>query len=252
MASSVLMSARRRVFSPRFWLGGTFLRNVSFFRTLWLGGRYGGGKTSLAVLLADWLVSAGYAESVVCNFPCVLGTDANHLKVIRDAVIILDEAWMFLESWESVKQYAAFLRKQNLILLMPSVFPPHPKLRSLVCQRVFNGYGAGLPFWLFEYRLVAGFVRDKGRFVFLSPDAVFGLYDTAHVVCDDGGIVEALNRTFEDSTGVSRGVVSSLPPVTILPASGGASVSQEFDASDSMYQLGEALNEQLSRNRRRH
>jgi len=41
---------------PRgFLLGGEFLDMFSSWRVLWLRGRFGGGKTSLAFILATWV-----------------------------------------------------------------------------------------------------------------------------------------------------------------------------------------------------
>lgn len=53
--------------------GGMFLRAVSDYKVLWLDGRYGGGKTLLAFMIAKQLVDKGYSRYIVANIPTVWG-----------------------------------------------------------------------------------------------------------------------------------------------------------------------------------
>ena len=169
----------------RFLLAGNFLRYVQFFRSCWIAGRYGGGKTSLAFIIGDYLRECSSVDLLVSNCPSTLCDDLSACNDLSNACIVLDESWIFLESWRAVKCYAAFLRKKNIILLLPSVFPVHAKLRYLTVQRVFNAYGMGVPIWVYEWRLWLGMVREKGYFMLWNPAWIFGQFDTSFVVCDD-------------------------------------------------------------------
>jgi DNA helicase TIP49 (TBP-interacting protein) len=44
------------------------LRYITQFRTVWLAGWYGGGKTALAVELAAQLIEEKFVDKVVSNF----------------------------------------------------------------------------------------------------------------------------------------------------------------------------------------
>ncbi len=171
------------------------MRLISAFRICWLSGRFGGGKTAGAIWIAGWLVQNGYAKKIVSNIP-IKGAKKPDVP-LEDAVIILDEAWMYVDNWRDVKKYAAFLRKKNLYLIMPSVWPPNPRLRIIEVQRILNLYVAGLPIWIYRWNLYMGSVKEKGRFGLWRPDRIFGMYDTEFIPTDDGGITRAINQTMK-------------------------------------------------------
>lgn len=175
----------------------SFLRLLAAYRVVWLSGRFGGGKTALAVWLSAWLVANKYAAHIVSNLPVEGRTDPCPVP-LKDSAILLDEAWMYVDTWNDVKSYAAFLRKMNLFLLMPSVWPPHPRLRILEVHRVFNGRVIGLPFWVYRWSLSMASIGEKGYFLLAWPERCFGFYDTEYIPKDDGGIVDAMSRTIGD------------------------------------------------------
>jgi len=155
-----------------FLFADAFLRMVANHRVVWLSGRFGGGKTSLAVWIAAWLVRNRYAARLVSNIPIVGRVDPPPVP-INDSVILLDESWMYVDSWSDVKAYAAFLRKANLYLLLPSVWPPHSRLRILECHRVFNGVAIGLPFWVYRWSLGMASISEKGLLHVVASRACF-------------------------------------------------------------------------------
>lgn len=167
---------------------------ASLFRTCWIDGRYGGGKTLLAIALAERLIASGTASGIVSNTPLMLPGAAEPAifdefsevtETVENAVIIYDEAWQDLGMGASpgaVRQYMAYLRKQNLILLMPSVLPLSRQVRVLRVWREFNGLPFGLPFWIYRYKIegtpVAGRKRDKWDVFWLwNPRRLFKYYD---------------------------------------------------------------------------
>jgi hypothetical protein len=160
------------------------------FRVLWLTGRYGAGKTSLAFLCGAKLLAEGYAENVVSNIPCSFASSVDSLS--RPAAIVLDESWIYVEGRSDVYAYAGFVRKFNHYLLLPSVFPIHARLSYFSVQRVFNAYTLGIPVWWYRWNLRSKDVKENGYFGILNPKSIFGHYPTDFVAGDDGGISDEL------------------------------------------------------------
>ena len=177
-----------------------FLGLAATNRVVWFSGRYGGGKTTGGMWLAAWLIASGRADKMLSNIPSPMRQ--NPIKTpVENAVIFLDESWIFLETWRAVKGYAGFVRKFNHYLILPSVFPPHLRLRSLSCQRVFNAMVIGFPLWVYQYNLTSGVNRERGYFGIGQPHKIFNFLDTKYIPADDGGIVDALNETLRERTG---------------------------------------------------
>ena len=136
-----------------FLLNGTvFLRNLIGTRVLWLSGRYGGGKTLLAFALADWLIGNGYCKNCLSN----IDHELPRLEAGErpwNTVIVFDESWILLDArdWdrEVGRVFGAFLRKQNLYLLLPSVFPVDVRFRHFFVQRTVNFASLGIPAWVY-------------------------------------------------------------------------------------------------------
>lgn len=170
---------------------GTFLALLAAYRVCWLSGRFGGGKTSLGVWIAAWLVANKYAGQIVSNMALRGATSPCPVPLV-DAALLIDETWLYIDNWKDVKSYAAFLRKLNLYLIMPSVWPPHPRLRLLEVHRVFNARVIGLPVWVYRWSLSMQSIGEKGYFMLWFPERVFKFYDSLSIPKDDGGIVAAL------------------------------------------------------------
>jgi hypothetical protein len=223
---------------------GEFLGMLSAFRILWISGRFGGGKTSLAAMLAAWLLANGKVESVVSNLKLSFSTLP--VTPLYNAAVVLDESWIYLDDRSSVTTYAAFVRKFNHYLLLPSVWPPHNRFTFLSVQRVFNGYAVGLPMWFYRWQLGMRSVKEKGYFAVANPAAIFGHYDTEFVPVDDGGISDAIKTTGE-SRGF-KGKASQLQPLMLGFGSG--DTSEAVDAiEDASFDLQEAVTglEQIGR-----
>lgn len=171
------------------------------YRMVWLSGRFGGGKTSLAIAIALWLTRRNYARYIASNIELAVGREvacvaAAELRrvscdgpVYRDTVILMDEAWITLgkgSGRKSVVDWLAYMRKGNNFLIMPSVLPLVPEVGVLRVERVFNGLAFGLPVWLYRWSL--GDHRkggDRGWHLFSYPQRVFGLYDSTVIPSED-------------------------------------------------------------------
>jgi hypothetical protein len=180
------------------------LRN---FRIAWVGGRFGGGKTAFAVRLAYEFVNRGWAQHSVGNFPCVLFTSLDRLPEVRDTVIVMDEAGLFLQD-RMFNDLTAFLRKRNLYLIMSSVMPVPLRAKSLNVQRIINYNTVGLPLWRYSCVLDYMRVQEKMTIDWWYPSEVFGLYDTSYPAQDDGGIVAWVKGAFGASAAGDAAVSS--------------------------------------------
>lgn len=164
------------------------LHYVTLFRTLWLSGRYGGGKTALAVHLAFMLCKNDYAENIVSNIE-LAGTPTailtrDQLFDLRDCAMVLDESWLMLGQGTSnskVQEWLAYLRKSNLYMLLPSVMPLAKQVSHLVVERELSLMPLGLPLWIYRWRLTTGGTTKRaqqlGRVYWYKPASVFNLYN---------------------------------------------------------------------------
>jgi hypothetical protein len=198
--SSWLASLRQKMINRKkltFLFADDFLSMLLVYKAVWIQGRYGGGKTSLGVILAAWLLKMGHVKHVRSNFPCSLSTDIIDLELLYDEALVVDETNAFIGDRKTADGYANYLRKTNYYLIMPSVMPPHIKLTKFAVQRMFNGYRYGIPIWVYKWTLNYGNIREKGNFAILNPDAVFGAYDTGAIPMSDGGISDGIERTIK-------------------------------------------------------
>lgn len=167
----------------------TFLHMLKQYRFLWAKGRFGGGKTTLALKLADMLIGSKFCRYTVVNFPLLVDapftvtTDTKEIQAVKDAVLILDEAGQFLDAGSSakhLKEWFSYLRKNNQVVILASVLPVARFATQFTVQRLFNGLQMGVPFWAYRWRLGVSDTKDDGRFLWWNPQQVWGLYDTDH------------------------------------------------------------------------
>lgn len=176
------------------WIGGQiFWDTFVSFRVCWQRGRFGGGKTSLAVMMAARLLAEGRVNTAVSNIPLTFAV--RPVAPLDHSAILLDESWVYLETRKDVYDYAAFVRKFEHYLLLPSVFPVHNRLSFFFVQRVFNAYTIGLPLWWYRWGLRDKDVKEYGYFGIWNPSCIFGHYPTKFVAGDDGGISEVIAET---------------------------------------------------------
>lgn len=167
---------------------------IRTFRTLWISGRTGGGKTSLAFRFGYDLMNSGFCKHLVSNIPSVWTEDMWSIEPgpnwMLDTVVILDEAGLYMRMSKDADEYISFCRKMNLVFILPSVKKPAPVMRDFVIERVWNASMIGLPVWIYKYFLTTAGYRDEAKFWWVNPSEVFGLFDTDAKPVDDMGIAE--------------------------------------------------------------
>lgn len=185
----------------------TFFRHVRNFRVCWFRGRYGGGKTALSVATALKLLDAGVVESCVSNIPVAFGE-----QVLPDVpykvAILMDEGGLFWKTGAAFERVAAFLRKQELIVLIPSITPPSMQFRTLYVRRIFNAAAlTGIPVWVYEWTVSEAGEVTTGRFTWAFPK-IFRYYDTNYPPLGDEEIPAWISAAYSDVSGNGGGLLA--------------------------------------------
>jgi hypothetical protein len=169
-------------------LGELFIEYVKQYRSVWITGRLGGGKTALATYVAYVLAKEGY--KIISNIRIDRAIRLPNPQDFSRAVVVLDEAADFLDAYEFRNELLPafkYLRHFDLICIFPCVDKIHSRLRKLIVERVFRLEALlPLPFPVWIYRFWVG--PDKWRkkesigsyFVFIPPKWLFRCYDSTH------------------------------------------------------------------------
>jgi len=178
-----------------------FLYNLLAYRILWIRGRLGGGKTLLAVALAQHLIERHGFRGVISNFPTCLPQHPwreshpdGRPRGVRGAVAIWDEAGLFLDRRSFMtndRGVGALLRKLDSVLLLPSVTPPDLRLSYFSVARDLRIGDS----WRYVWQLsMPGMRAETGTF-WLRPRSTYGMYDTRYIPVDDGGYMDLWRAT---------------------------------------------------------
>lgn len=172
---------------------------IKTYRVVWIGGRYGGGKTALAYRLAHDLLEQGFVTHLAANCRNVWGDELDDIKPevselgsYLNTCVLLDEGGLFLRTGKDSEDYMAFMRKFNVVLLIPSVQPPTSRVRFLSIQRMYNLKALGIPLWLYKCTLRYENIKESYWFGWWRPEEIYGVYDTLDVPVDDAGISDWL------------------------------------------------------------
>jgi len=163
---------------------------IKAYRVVWISGRFGGGKTSLALELSRSYLKQGY--KLAANINTIwrdelesIEPDENHAL---HTVFLLDEGGLLLEDNRDIKRIIAYAAKMDIILLIPSVFPPPRLASAFTIQPVFNLTAIGIPYIHYTWQIKMGMWSDKGWFAWWDPKSIFGIYDRL----DPGGDVDEI------------------------------------------------------------
>lgn len=218
-----------------FLLAGDFLPLVEMYRLVWIRGRFGGGKTSLAFALAEGFLKRGY--SLLTNVRCVWADEGDITpddKGRYHAVVVFDEGGLYLKASRMAESMASYARKMDVIYIVPSFWPPTRAMQVLVVQPVISFVSAGIPVIIYKWSVRLGDFKDKGFFLWLNPSDIYGVYDTL----DPGDLSDSLYKKLLDMTEVYRRVYGRDSKATEQVESDMSWVDEFAMASDT---LAEAL-----------
>ena len=181
-----------------FYNADAFLHLVPAYRSLWIKGHYGGGKTLLSFALARWLCEHQGYRYILSNMPSVWSErtpddivlneeiqESGEVVITADAIFILDEGGLFMRFAEQADQYLAFLRKLNIVVLCPSVMPVSMRLRSFTCKREYDFSWLGFPIWIYSYKVEG---EKDSYFAVMHYSNIYGVYSTVAPPSDDAGL----------------------------------------------------------------
>lgn len=187
----------------------TLYEYARMFRIVYLKGHVGSGKTSAAFRLGGELVERGYVRYLFSNVQSVWGDNPEDMQfreqvfangqkqLCVDAVLILDEGGLFLKHARQAERFATYLRKLNIIVLVPSVSRPSSILTTVTVQRVFNARVVGLPFWFYKMTVNDGNIKETERFVWKNPEEIWGVFDTAGMPSDASELEDYVTKWTE-------------------------------------------------------
>lgn len=175
-------------------------------RSGWIKGGLGTYKTALSYrLVYEIRTNPAYKHfgyrHVISNIPDVWSdklddVEIRYEKALRsdrlqpyaDTIAILDEGGLFLRYQEDVDELFSFLRKLNLLMIVPSKKEPHRTIRGLRCYKKFDLHNFGLDGVIYGW-LSKGDEEDiKGSFLWWGVSEIFGIYDTDYAAVDSEGM----------------------------------------------------------------
>jgi len=212
-----------------------FIQTVWGYRLLWILGRFGGGKTSLAYRLAQEYLDDGYR--LISNNASIWADDLSEIKLLDSnhlkAVVILDEGGLVFKSSKQIEMIAAYANKMDCIYIIPSYFPPTRTAQVVTCQPIVNLKAAGVPLIAYRWRCKLGGFEDRGSFFWLNPGEIYGIYSRQDPGDRAGEIVSFLVEKSEEFR--SRyGRANQLPEVE-----SGAEFDQLSDAANTLAEVAD-------------
>lgn len=167
---------------------------LDMYRLIWISGRFGGHKTALAFQIAKRYLEKGYklatnSRSVWADpFDTIQLNDKNQLH----SVVILDEGGLYFKTGRQVEQIAAYAAKMDVVYIIPSFWPPTKAAQIINIQPVVSLKASGIPAIIYKWRVDIGSFKDKGFFIWLNPQEIYGTYSRQDPGDDPDEIVQFL------------------------------------------------------------
>jgi hypothetical protein len=160
--------------------GGELFNYARNYRTLWIKGRYGVGKTLLGMEIVEWFLDQGYR--LVTNTRCAWADNKEDIKPDVDGklhvVLLLDEGGIFFGQNSLVVQMISYLRKMDVVLIIPSRIPPARLVRVMAVQPWMPFKSIGIPVVILKWRISFDEVKDEGKMVWYGFSKYYGIYSS--------------------------------------------------------------------------
>jgi hypothetical protein len=171
------------------------------YRLLWIGGRFGGGKTSLAFRLARPFLERGYR--LLTNIRTVWADDPSDIDFIDRfghlrLVVIMDEGGLWLKRNRMVEAMAAYAAKMDCIYIISSFFPPASYFRIFRIQVLYGFRHIRIPLIFYRWFLASYGFSDKGLLIWIRPEEIYGVYSRQDPAVDGNAIVEFMARKVQE------------------------------------------------------
>lgn len=198
------------------------LQAIQAYRLVWISGRFGGGKTSIAYMFAKQFLERGYR--LITNNHCIWADDMKETQLLQDtnhlhAVIILDEGGQYFKASKQIEMIASYAAKMDCIYLIPSFFPPVRTAQVVTIQPLWNIRGTGVPLTIYRWSVKIGNFSDKGHFAWLFPEEVYGVYSRQDPGTRGDEVVSFLiqrSEEFREAYGRAQGEAGGEHPIFTL------------------------------------
>lgn len=219
---------------------GQFIALCQNYRLVWGLGRFGGGKTSMALRIAAEFIKGGDYRLLTNTRTvwgdrmrdCVLGDDG-----MMHTVVVLDEGGMFFKYGSQVEAVAAYAAKMDNIYIIPSFWPPVRAAQVLTFQPKWSTRVMAVPMICYQWKVRMGGFSDEGHFFWWQPGEVFGVYSRQDPGDTADEIVDHLIDQVEDFRKY-HGRRARREPIQIKPisevAEGGGSLVDLASIADSI------------------
>jgi hypothetical protein len=175
---------------------GAVMSVLDMYRIIWISGRFGGHKTSLAFKIFDQfygprgyrLISNAVSVWTEPELKNVLPDDDGHLK----AFVLFDEGGLYFNTSQQVKQIAAYAAKMDCTYVIPSYWPPTRAAQIINIQPVISLKAAGIPCIIYQWKVDCGGMHDKGHFVWWKPQEIYGIYSRQNPGAEPEEIIDWL------------------------------------------------------------
>lgn len=153
---------------------------IQSYRLVWICGRFSGGKTSLAYKLSETYLKQGYR--LLSNNKSIWADNHNEVSLLNDgsnflhAVNIYDEGGLYFKDSRQIEQVCSYAAKMDNIFMIPSFWPPTRAAQVVMVQPLYNLKKIGLPLIVYEWKVNMKGFRDEGKFYWLFPQEIFGIY----------------------------------------------------------------------------
>ena len=214
---------------------------IQSYRLCWIGGRPGGHKTSFSYALAEQFLKQGY--HLVSNNRSVWADNIDDISLNEEGLLktvcIVDEGGRYFKSSRQIEAVLSYPAKMDVIILIPSFWPPVRTAQVITVQPLFSLKSAGLPVIFYKWHVHIGDWRDNGSFIWINPAEIYGIYSRRDPGDTADRIVEWLiDKTSEFEQREGRNTTNRLPGME-------EATTAELIA-DSASQMAEAIEYEVS------
>lgn len=173
---------------------------IESYRIVHVSGKFGGCKSSFCTAIYEkYWGPKGYR--FISNMRCVFNDDTT-LKLDEEnhahTVVVLDEGGRYLKANYQVENIMSLAAKMDIILLIPSYWPPCRAATQVTIQAAFSIRSTGIPLIVYNWFVHMGSFKDKGTFLWLFPELAYGLYSRQDPGDTATEIIEILSGWTED------------------------------------------------------
>lgn len=149
------------------------------YRVGWIGGRFGSGKTLQSVMMSAHLAEL-HGYETIANFNLMWGLKEFPNRQPLRLCIIIDEAGMETATrlGHLSEGLLAYLRKMEVVILLPSFIPPARKLQFLRYSTSLNLNPIGVDMAIYNWDVSLAGYKARGSYMVVGTKHYKRCYDS--------------------------------------------------------------------------